>query len=213
MEHNHRIGYYGDGRFPKTMIIFRNHKDSEAFFDLFQRNHGLGIGDDRIDSMVRVINETTEAATRAAFLQEWNLPESEVRVLITSPIDDDELVAPDVENLVVFELENPKRSSTRWQRMARMLGQKGIYLTISPTEELLANYHFGKIPPELNPEAWRPTAWKEDRHRIYENVVIFRGMPEALRPHATLDYLCDRIYKKEGHFVEGAFVYTGDEVL
>ena len=208
-----RVKHFGDALFPKTMIILRNKKDFGDFFAMLKQDNDCGIGQDKFDSMVRVVNEATDLKERAAFLEEWKNPDSKFRVLINSPVDDDELVAPDVENVVVFEAENPDRSTTRWQRMARMLGQKGYYMTISPTEELLVHYHFGKLPPELQPGLWRPSAWKEDKHRIYENVVILKGMPKVLRPHATLDYLCDRVYKKEGHFVEGAFVYTGDEVL
>jgi hypothetical protein len=157
----------------------------------------MTIGEDNWHRWVRRIDESTTAADRTEFLEQWKRPDSEVRILVTSPIDDDELVVPDVENVVIWETEDPARMYTRLQRMARMCGQQGEYLAISPTVKFMVEHTILSREGKRT-EMWVPTPWMRDRERIFENLKVLEKRWGVFR----LEDLADDVEAGEVWFEE-----------
>ncbi|SMR51881.1 unnamed protein product [Zymoseptoria tritici ST99CH_3D1] len=198
-----RTGYYNQARYPKTVIILRDQEGCEELFKQFEHLFGNQlVGPDLFNTLVRRIDQTTTAEARIAFLEKWSHPGSEVRIVITSPNDDDEMVVADVENVVVLEVETPDRCCTRWQRMARMCGQQGVYLAISPTVKFLVEDTINEAAGkkfDMRTDPWIPAMWKGEKERIFKNIQFFEKKWEQF----SLQKLGDAVQSEDFWFADG----------
>lgn len=62
----------------------------------------------------------------------WVQPDSTTRVLLIASKDHLEYIAPDTEVCIVLMPSTNLDVITRWQRMARMAGQKGRHVSVKP---------------------------------------------------------------------------------
>ncbi|EME45104.1 hypothetical protein DOTSEDRAFT_70974 [Dothistroma septosporum NZE10] len=92
---------------------------------------------------------------------DWLRLQAKHRIMFSPRIDDGDFVVPDLENLVNFEREHPSvdRTTIRADRMARMCGQHGYYMSIAPSIEFLTQRHLGQFPKGLG--VWRPKSRDE----------------------------------------------------
>ncbi|KXT03050.1 hypothetical protein AC578_677 [Pseudocercospora eumusae] len=188
----------GDGLFPKTLVVLRTQADSDDVFNRLQRLHAKATGEEpsNTSTFLRMINEVTDAATRAALIEEWKKPDASIRILVSSSDDDEELMVPGIENVVLFEKEGQLKSYMRQQRMARMCGQTGVYVTIVPPTKLLVEHYRDEKPNERD-GIWRPAAWS-DAKRQWEIERVSRGL-DAKR---TLNYVCHLLMTGQAYFEE-----------
>ncbi|KAH7364559.1 hypothetical protein BKA65DRAFT_491617, partial [Rhexocercosporidium sp. MPI-PUGE-AT-0058] len=126
-----RCDFYGVARYPKTIIITDHENLATSLLDLIRDSTFTELAEwNNIKHWFRVVHEETPATERQALLEIWSRIDSDVRVLITSPLSELEFIVPDVENVIVFSTEGPRAMGPRWQRMARMAHQKGVYMQI-----------------------------------------------------------------------------------
>ena len=74
----------------------------------------------------------TSPEKRIELVKSWSTVDSIVRILLLSALSDSEVIVPDVETVVVLSDEGPEALGDRWQRMARMSGQRGCYMQFVP---------------------------------------------------------------------------------
>lgn len=87
------------------------------------------------EGAVQLINSAHTRDDCGRIMESWKGVDSETRLLTVSRKDALDWILPDVEFLVVVSREGPAEMGPRWQRMARMAGQKGTYLQIVPSKD------------------------------------------------------------------------------
>lgn len=126
-----RCSFFGVARYPKTVIITEHREIANDLLDFIRDSTFEELTEwSEIQDWFHVVHEDTPTAERERVMQEWEKIDSEIRVVITAPLGELEFVVKDVETVVVLSAEGPRAMEKRWQRMARMEGQRGYYLQV-----------------------------------------------------------------------------------
>ncbi|KAM0718558.1 hypothetical protein Q7P37_005628 [Cladosporium fusiforme] len=131
-EHHFRVGYYGLSRFSKVVILLDSQTDCEALLQILRTSLLKMWGDEETKRMIAALHEGTSPVDRQTLLDDWMRPEATTRILLIASKDHLDYIASDTEVCIVLMPSTNLDVIPRWQRMARMAGQKGRHVSVKP---------------------------------------------------------------------------------
>lgn len=131
-EHHFRVGYYGLSRFSKAVILLDSQTDCEALLKILRTTLGKMWGQEVAGPMLAALHDGMSPIDKQTLKDGWVQPDSTTRVLLIASKDHLEYIAPDTEVCIVLMPSTNLDVITRWQRMARMAGQKGRHVSVKP---------------------------------------------------------------------------------
>lgn len=163
-EHHFRVGYYGMSRFSKLVVLLDSQADCEALRSILRTNLSKMWGEGEVDPMLATLHDGTSSSDKQALKEDWMRPEASTRILLVALPDHLEYIAPDTEVCIVLRPSTNLDVIPRWQRMARMAGQKGRHVSIRPwraAEDLKWKSEEEEVARKAgaNVLAWKPGYW------------------------------------------------------
>lgn len=131
-EHHFRVGYYGLSRFSKVAILLNDQADCESFQQILHTNLLKMWGEEQTEQMLAALHEGTPAADKQTLMEDWMRPDAVTRIFLIAEKNHLDYIAPDTEVCIVLMPSSSLDVIPRWQRMARMAGQKGRHVSIKP---------------------------------------------------------------------------------
>jgi len=131
-EHHFRVGYYGLSRFSKVVILLNSQADCESLLRILRASLNKMWGEDVAGPMLAALHDGMSPVDKQTLKDSWMHPEATARVLLLASKDHLDFIAPDTEVCVVLMPSTNLDVIPRWQRMARMAGQKGRHVSIKP---------------------------------------------------------------------------------
>lgn len=165
-EHHFRVGYYGLSRFSKLVILLDSREDCEALTGVLRPNLSKMWGEGEGDSMLAILHEGTSPADKQALKDDWMRPDASTRILLVALPDHLDFIAPDTEVCIVLKPSTNLDVIPRWQRMARMAGQKGRHASIRPwraADDLKWKAEEQEVARKAGTDvlAWQPAYWAD----------------------------------------------------
>jgi hypothetical protein len=131
-EHHFRVGYYGLSRYSKAVILLDSQADCEALLQILRTSLGKMWGEDVAGPLLAALHDGMSPVDKQTLKDGWMHPKSTTRILLIASKDHLNYVAPDTEVCVVLMPSTNLDVIPRWQRMARMAGQKGRHVSVKP---------------------------------------------------------------------------------
>lgn len=131
-EHHFRVGYYGLSRFSKMVILLDSQADCENLKKILQASLLKMWGEGEAKQILAALHDGIPPVDRQTLLDDWMRPEASTRILLMASKNHLEYIAPDTEVCIVLMPSASLDVIPRWQRMARMAGQKGRHVSIKP---------------------------------------------------------------------------------
>jgi hypothetical protein len=131
-EHHFRVGYYGLSRYSKAVVLLDSQTDCEALLKILRTSLGKMWSEEVVGPMFAALHDGMSPIDKQTLKDGWVQPDSTTRVLLIASKDHLEYIAPDTEVCVVLMPSTNLDVITRWQRMARMAGQKGRHISVKP---------------------------------------------------------------------------------
>lgn len=131
-EHHFRVGYYGLSRYSKAVILLNSQEDCEALLKILRTSLGKMWTEETSTPMLAALHDGMTPIDKQTLKDGWLAPESTTRILLIASKDHLEYIAPDTEVCIVLMPSTNLDVITRWQRMARMAGQKGRHVSVKP---------------------------------------------------------------------------------
>lgn len=165
-EHHFRVGYYGMSRFSKAAILLNSQEDCEDLLRILrERLSSMGV-DEEGGPKLAALYDGVSPVDKQTLKDGWMHPESSTRILLIASKDHLEYMAPDTEVCIVLMPSTNLDVIPRWQRMARMAGQKGRHVSIKPwhaAEDRKWQVEEMEVSKKAGGDvlAWQPRYWAD----------------------------------------------------
>lgn len=131
-EHHFRVGYYGLSRFSKMTILLDSQADCEALLKILRTSLLKMWGEQETKQMIAALHDGISPVDKQTLMDDWMRPEASTRILLIASKEHLNYIAPDTEVCIVLMPSSSLDVIPRWQRMARMAGQKGRHVSVKP---------------------------------------------------------------------------------
>jgi hypothetical protein len=131
-EYHFRVGYYGLSLYSKAAILLNSQADCEALLQILRTTLSKMWGEEVAGPMLAALHDGMSPVDKQTLKDGWMHLQSTTRVLLIASKDHLDYIAPDTEVCVVLMPSTNLDVIPRWQRMARMAGQKGRHVSVKP---------------------------------------------------------------------------------